>query len=158
MPWWFSFWSCKQTRTQSFHTLEVLQLVYLCIVWLTSESPISILLGLHWYLVIVFLQQHFPSTSFVLSPSKSAQYGRKSVQYKSTVIFIYLALKGKWRRTGVFSFSSLVIWGNTVVCMFLILFPLPQSLCHPYFCMQHLKYLSWVGTGPRYEYMKESLR
>lgn len=95
MPWCFFFWSCKQTRTQSFHTLEVLQLVYLCIVWLTSESPISILLGLHWYLVIVSVQQHFPSTSFVLSPSKSAQYGRKSVQYKKYSNFYLFSTEGQ---------------------------------------------------------------
>lgn len=64
---------------------------------------------------------------------------------KIVVIFIYLALKGEQRRKGVF--SSLVILGNTVICVFLILCPLPQSICHPY-SVQHLKYLTWVGTGP----------
>lgn len=110
MPWWFIFWRGKQTQTQSFHILEVLKLVYFYIVWLTTESPISILLARHcafWYLLKLYSAAFF-LYSFVLSPSKSTQYSRKSIGYKKYSNFYLVSTEGVVgeKRSIFFFFSS----------------------------------------------------
>lgn len=149
MPWWFIFWRGKKTQTQSFHTCLEACLLLRCMTdyWKSYQHPFSSPLCLLVPSEIVF------SSIFPLPPLYCLHQNLHSIvgnlySTKSIAILIYISLKGGVgeKRSVFFFFSSYLRQYSDLYV--LILCPLPQSLCHPYFCMLHVPYLSWVGTGP----------